>query len=195
MCSGQVKMDTQLSHPCQRLIFIGTDIAQRGVFPSTVVAHLDRLDHIRSRLLARRLVALSGAFAFYTATEPFGYGIVSALALATHTTPEPVSRQQALGVITGLVTPALRMGQEPRPGTAAAPGHPERCLHQGGGKAVTHRPAPPFRAYKSSRTAPYPPPRRSIPPSSLRPRPERVCPRHTAGPGDAAPPHRPADCR
>jgi hypothetical protein len=38
-CSGQVKMDTQLSHPCQRLIFIRTAIAQRGVLPSAVVEY------------------------------------------------------------------------------------------------------------------------------------------------------------
>ena len=62
--SGQVKMDTQLSHPCQRLIFIRTAIAQIGVLPSAVVEHLDIFAHIRSRLLARRIVALIGALAF-----------------------------------------------------------------------------------------------------------------------------------
>jgi hypothetical protein len=118
-----------------------TEIAQRGVLPSPVVEPLDILDHIRFRLLARRIVALIGAFAFHTAKEPFGHGIVSARALATHTTPEPMDRQQALGVMTGIWTPAIRMVPEPRHRAAAAQGHPERCVHQSGINAVTHRPA------------------------------------------------------
>ena len=52
-----------------------------------------------------------------------------------------MDRQQALGVMTGLLTAAIRMGQEPRHRAAAAQGPPERCGHQRGIQAGTPRPA------------------------------------------------------
>ena len=60
-CSGQVKMDTQLSNIGYPLEVIGTDIPERRVQPHAIVEHLDVIDHIIARFLTRGIVTQSRA--------------------------------------------------------------------------------------------------------------------------------------
>jgi hypothetical protein len=85
-------------------------------------------------------VTLIGAVAFSTTKEPLRDRSVSALPLTTPTPPDAMEGQQPLVVVTGLVTPAIRLGPQTWPRPPASQGHLERLLPQGGGDVAPHRP-------------------------------------------------------
>jgi hypothetical protein len=141
LCDGQVKTDTALSHLGQPLEVLGTDIPQIRVQPLAVVEQFEVIDHRIPRFLPRGLVPQCGTLPLDTPHEPLGHGVVYALARAAHTTAEAMFRQQVLIGRTRLVTPPIRMMDQPGRGPPAPPRQAHRGLHPCGSHPALHRPA------------------------------------------------------
>jgi hypothetical protein len=75
-CSGQVKMDTKLSHLPKCFVFIGADIPQIRMLPPTVVEHLDIIDHIIAGFLPCRVIPMRRTFALQATQKPLRHCIV-----------------------------------------------------------------------------------------------------------------------
>jgi hypothetical protein len=89
------------------------------------------------------------AFLLQAADKPFHYGIIQTLTLAVHPTADPACGQQALIIMTGILTPTIRMVNQPRRGAPSAQGHAQRPLDQVRGKAAAYRPSHDFAGLNS----------------------------------------------
>jgi hypothetical protein len=106
-----------------------------------VVEHFAVLDHFIPRFLPRGIVPQCGTLPLDPPTEPLGHGVVYAFALAAPPTADAMFRQQVVIGMTRLVTPPIRMLDQPGRGTPAPQRHAQRGRHQGGIQPALPRPA------------------------------------------------------
>src|SRR4029450_2571204 len=128
------------SHPCQRLIFIGTDIAQIRVLPQAVVEHFDGSTHIAFGCMTGCVLAMPGPLPLEAAKDSLHHRMIQTISLATHTPADAVLREQLLVRGTRILTATVRMMDQPDWGLPPPSSHHQSMLDQRRIDRLTHGP-------------------------------------------------------
>lgn len=123
-------MDTWLSDCDPRFILGRGVIAESRVSTLPIVEHLDVFEDVSFGLVSGGIAPMVYEFLLERPKETFNAYVVPTVAFAAHAGSEAVLSQSALVVRGGLLTAAVRMMHEPRPGSAVHHGHRQGLLGQ-----------------------------------------------------------------
>jgi hypothetical protein len=111
------------------------------MLPPAVREHLDICNDIGFGFLTRGVLTGRRPCALSAPEKPLGNSVVQALPLAAPTADAPMVRQQVPIPMAGILTPAVRMVQQPCSGPPTSQRHLSRLLDQRPVDLAAHGPA------------------------------------------------------
>ncbi len=106
-----------------------------------IIEHLNVLKDILPGLVTGSIVPMVHELTLERPEEAFDAGVVPAVAFAAHTGDEAVPMEEALVARGRILTPTVRMVEEPRRGGSVRQRHREGLLGQLDRYPLAHRPA------------------------------------------------------
>src|SRR5438093_8785718 len=112
------------------LVLRGTAVAEEGMPPPLVVEPLDVVEHISLRLGPRAIGAMVHQLGLERLEEALDHRVVPAVAPPAHAGPDPVAGEECLIGGARILTPLIRVVQQPPPRSPLCHGHAQGGEHE-----------------------------------------------------------------
>src|SRR5262245_46506272 len=119
----------------------GTEVAKRRMTSPAIIEELEIVEEVGASLAAGSPRRVVDELDLQRGEEAFGNGVVPAIAPAAHAADDAMGRQGSLIVPAGILTPPIRMMEQPLRRASPRQRHPQGITGQGIGDALAHGPA------------------------------------------------------